>query len=68
MAVGIHTAGGHQPAFGIDNLAAFGDVDLSSYGKDLSVVTDEDAAVGNVLSDHGLNVTVFDQKHKIALL
>jgi hypothetical protein len=66
--VGIHAAGGHKAAVCIDDLATIRGGNVGSYGKDLAVITDEDTAVGDVGTDHGFDVTIFDQKHKIALL
>jgi hypothetical protein len=67
MAVGFHTAGGDQTAFGIDHFGT-GSVDGGSHLEDFTVVANEDAAGFQVGTGHGFDVTVFDQKHNMHLL
>ena len=61
MAVGFHTAGGHQTTFRIDNFRTGGRGDVLADGSNFAVVADENAAVFNLRGGDGLDVTVFDQ-------
>ena len=65
VTVGIHTAGSHKTAFGVNDLSVFGGGDVLSHRGDLAVVADENAAARDVGTGHGLYVAIFDQKHKI---
>ena len=68
VAMGVHAARGHQTALSVDDFTAFGCGDVGTDSGDLTLVVDENAAVRNVTACHGLDVTVFDQKHMYALL
>ena len=63
MAVGLHAAGGHQPSAGVDDLGVGRRFYGLAHGEDPSVVADEDLAAGIFRSGHGLDVSVFDEKH-----
>ena len=67
VAMGIHTARGHQTALGINDLG-FGCIDDGGDLQNFAVVTDEDAAVFQVGACHSLDMSVFDQKHSKSLL
>ena len=68
MAVGIHAAGGHQPSLGIDDLSACRGLDFLRHLKDLPVVSDQNAALGEIFSHHGLDMSVLNQQHMSFLL
>jgi hypothetical protein len=59
--MGIHAAGGNQTTLRIDDLAACRGFDLFAHSDDLSVIAYQDAAAGNILPHHGLDIAVFDQ-------
>ena len=66
--MGIHTAGGHQTALSINNLAAFGGSNFGANRCDFAVVINQNTAVGDIGSCHGLDVSVFNEKHIYILL
>jgi hypothetical protein len=63
MTVGIHTTGRHQSTLGIDHLCAGRGFDIFRYLNDFAFIVNENAAAGNILACHGLDIAVFDQKH-----
>jgi hypothetical protein len=63
VAVGFHTAGGHQTALGIDDNCTIRRNQIRTHSPDPSIVINEHTAAGYIGPGHGFNIAIFDEKY-----